>query len=136
VTADDIEGEVADAYARYLEAFHSHVATQMAPHVRAPLSMISAGQMRMLDGGASEEMFRQTMIDLAKRDYSHTVMDRTAVTVLDASTALVQVEGSRLDSAGRSLEPIAAAYVYVRTSGAWQIAVMIPLASIDRASLN
>jgi hypothetical protein len=97
------------------------------PHVRVPLGLVAAGTLHPLDADAAEAMFAATMSELAKVGYSHTVMDREDVTMLDADSALVRVLGNRYDKAGHVIEAIAALYIYARTANRWRIAVMVSL---------
>lgn len=125
------EAEVSRAYATYLDGFHSHRAERMMPHVQVPLGLVAAGVLHSLSAEAAEAMFAATMSELSEVGYSHTVMDREEVTMLDAHSALVRVLGKRYDNAGQVIEGIAAAYIYVRTAERWRIAVMMPLTPPD-----
>jgi hypothetical protein len=127
-----IEERVLDGYDAYLSAFHSQIPSQVLPHVRVPLTVVTGGEVSVLSSAEDiEMMFTGILKGLAEVDYSHTVMESREVTVLDDTMALLRVLGTRLDRSGRALERIAAVYTLLPADDTWQIAVMMAFVPVE-----
>lgn len=126
------EEGVLDSYESYLSAFHSQIPSQVLPHLHVPLTVVTAGEVRVLSSAEDiEMMFTDILRALAAVDYVRTVMESREVTILDDTMALLRVLGTRLDRTGRALERIAAVYTLVRHDDTWEIAVMMAFVPVD-----
>jgi hypothetical protein len=123
---------VKEAYDGYLAGFHTHRAGAVRPFVNVPLVIVAGGEVSLIATPEDlEAMYAGILRTLAEVEYSHTVMASQEVSVLDETTALMRVSGTRYDVEGRALERIAAVYTFVFRDNAWKITVMMPFAASD-----
>lgn len=122
-----VVSDLQKTFAGYLRATRSGVARSVVEYVRTPMLVSGADGMTVLESAGDVEAYYDTILRrLASLSYARTEVHRQEVEVVNDRTAVVQISGTRRDSEGSVIEPIAAFYIFNLVGQEWRMSLMAP----------